>query len=101
MSLLMYADDMVLLADTQEGLQRSITLAYEYSRRWRFLFNVGKDKTEIMIFHGKGKNRELKRRQGNRDCTHKYVYLGVTVDEAGTFREWKVPTFGLKPGFWA
>ena len=56
-AVLMYADDMVLLADSKEGLQRSIDAAFEYSRRWRFLFNVGKDKTEIMVFHGQGANK--------------------------------------------
>jgi hypothetical protein len=32
-SLLMYADDMVLLADSKEGLQESIDLAYAYSKK--------------------------------------------------------------------
>ena len=35
-AVLMYADDMVLLADTKDGLQQSINIAYEYSRRWSF-----------------------------------------------------------------
>ena len=43
-AVLMYADDMVLLADSKEGLQRSIDAAFAYSRKWRLLFNVGKEK---------------------------------------------------------
>ena len=95
-SVLMYADDMVLLADSKEGLQRSIDAAYEYSRKWRFLFNVGKDKTEVMVFHGKGagkkrRDEELEVRWelgGKRiGIVEKYVYLGVGIDNKGTFRE--------------
>ena len=98
-SLLMYADDMVLLADSREGLQRSIDAAFEFSRRWRFLFNVGKDKTEIMVFHGKGASSKRKKKEveggwklGGKKIgiVLKYVYLGVGVDSKGTFREWKI-----------
>ena len=97
-SVLMYADDMVLLADSKEGLQRSIDAAFEYSRRWRFLFNVGKDKTEIMIFHGKGASKTRKEEEaeggwslgGKRiGIVQKYVYLGVEMDSKGTFGGWK------------
>jgi hypothetical protein len=98
-SVLMYADDMVLVADTKEGLQRSINLAYEYSKRWRFLFNVGKDKTEVVVFHGQG--MEKKRREKELEggwvlggkivgIVDKYVYLGVTVDSKGKFDGWRV-----------
>jgi hypothetical protein len=51
---------------SKEGLQRSTDAAYECSRKWRFLFKVGKDKTEIMIFHGKGASK--KRIEGEVDA---------------------------------
>ena len=98
-SVLMYADDMVLLADSKEGLQRSIDAAFEYSRRWRFLFNVGKDKTEIMIFHGQGASKKRKGEEveggwklGGKmiGIVQKYVYLGVEIDGKGTFSGWKI-----------
>ena len=98
-SVLMYADDMVLLADSKEGLQRSIDAAFEYSRKWRFLFNVGKDKTEIMIFHGQGASKKRKGEEveggwvlgGKRiGIVQKYVYLGVGIDSKGTFKGWRI-----------
>jgi hypothetical protein len=97
-SVLMYADDMVLMADTKEGLQRSINLAYEYSKRWRFLFNVGKDKTEIVVFHGRGMEKKKREKEleggwvlGGKivGIVDKYVYLGVTVDCKGKFDGWR------------
>ena len=62
-SVSMYADDMILLAESKEGLQKSKDAAFEYRKRWRFLFNVGKDKTEAMIFHGQ---EQAKRERGKR-----------------------------------
>ena len=95
----MYADDMVLLADSKEGLQRSIDAAFEYCRRWRFLFNVGKDKTEITVFHGQGANKKRKEKEikggwslGEKriGIVQEYVYLGVEIDSKGTFEGWNI-----------
>ena len=51
-TILLYADDMVLMAETREGLQRLLDVAARYSEKWRFRFNVGEGKTEVMVFHG-------------------------------------------------
>jgi hypothetical protein len=53
MSCLMFADDIVLLADSKEALQTSLDVAWKYSRKWRFEYNFGKDKSEVMVFGGK------------------------------------------------
>ena len=44
---LMIADDVVMVASTAAGLQRSLDLAGEYIRRWRFHFNFGQDTTAV------------------------------------------------------
>ena len=50
MSCLMFADDIVLLADSKEALQKSLDVAWKYSRKWRFEYNFGKDKSDVRVF---------------------------------------------------
>lgn len=38
-SLLLFADDIVLLAETSKGLQRMLEEVGEYSKNWRFRLN--------------------------------------------------------------
>jgi hypothetical protein len=40
----LYADDMALLARSQEELEKMMAVVVEYSRRWRFGLNAGKTK---------------------------------------------------------
>src|SRR3954467_12281414 len=48
--LLMYADDIVLLAESARDLQNMLDIVTGYSRRWRFRLNPKKGKSEVMIF---------------------------------------------------
>ena len=50
---LAYVDDIVVLSDSAEGLQRGLDVVYAWSRRIRMRLNVGADKSAVMIF-GKG-----------------------------------------------
>ena len=43
-SILLFADDVMLLASSNEDMQKLLDLVYVYSRKWRFLFNVTKSK---------------------------------------------------------
>ena len=52
---LLFADDVVILDSSKEGLQASLDVAWEYSRRWRFEYNFGKDKSAVVVFGGAGK----------------------------------------------
>ena len=46
---LMYADDLILLSDTPEGLQRQIDKLSKYCDDWRL--NINLKKTKMMIFN--------------------------------------------------
>ena len=46
--LLLYADDIVILAESREGLQEGLDILAEYCKIWKS--TVNKDKTKIMIF---------------------------------------------------
>jgi hypothetical protein len=49
---LMFADDVILVAETKEGLQRSFEVAEWFARRWRFSYNFGPDKTAVVVAGG-------------------------------------------------
>ena len=40
--LLLYADDIILLSESPEGLSASLRVLDEYARKWRFTINLGK-----------------------------------------------------------
>jgi hypothetical protein len=53
---LLYADDIVLMADTKEELQRLIQKVQDYSEVWRFSMNKGK--TKVLVFNSTPKERK-------------------------------------------
>ena len=84
---LLYADDLVLLSPTQQGLQQNLDLLEQYCQTWALAVNV--KKTRIMIF------QKRPRSQGNKykfnvgsnkieHCTN-YTYLGITISASGSF----------------
>ena len=81
--MLLFADDIVLLADSQEGLQRSLDIAWRYSRRWRFNFNLGKDKSEVMVLGGQVPGERFCLGEGHMKVVREYCYLGVVLMEEG------------------
>ena len=50
-STLLYADDLVILADTPEQLQRALDAAYQWARQWRFTFGVRPTKSAVLCVH--------------------------------------------------
>ena len=44
--LLLYADDIVLISDTQKDLQSMLDCVTEYSRKWRFRVNPKKGRAK-------------------------------------------------------
>ena len=100
-SLLYFADDIVILADSKEDLEIMLQAVYEFSLKWRLKFNY--DKCNVVVFNNK-KTESLK--YGN--CTGKcncanhyafgphliravlfYKYLGVELDNCLNFKIFK------------
>jgi hypothetical protein len=46
---LMYADDLVLISETKEGLQRQIDSLHDYCQKWKLKINI--KKTKSMVFN--------------------------------------------------
>ena len=50
-TVLMYADDIVILAESPEDLQRALDAATAWARSWRFQFGIGPEKSAVMVVH--------------------------------------------------
>ena len=77
---LMYADDLIIMSPTQEGLQKSINALSEYCKKWKL--NINTKKTKCMIF-SKGtniKNTKFLLHGRNIMNTKEYKYLGITIN---------------------
>ena len=84
---LLFADDIVLMADSAEELQGMMDVLAEYSRKWRFEINVGKSKVMVC-----GPEAEPKEDEGRwefwgkeMERVQEYKYVGVVVDEDGSW----------------
>lgn len=82
---LMFADDVVLISETKEGLQNALDRLDIYSKKWKLTVNT--EKTKVMIFSKSGKltvdnfllnNTRL-------DIVKTYTYLGIDVHATGSF----------------
>ena len=86
LSLLLFADDIVLVADNPKMLQKMLDVVFKYSKNYRFRFN--QEKSNIMIFGRKGKDKfylgdtEL-------EIVEFYKYLGLVLDKKFTWRAHK------------
>lgn len=82
--LLLYADDVILLSDSKEQLQRSLDVLYNYSNKWKLKINTTKSK--VMVFK-KGRQRVNEQWfYGDQEImkTKSISYLGVMLTQGGT-----------------
>ena len=84
---LLYADDTIVLAESEEELQSALVGVYEYCDRWHLKVNV--DKTKIVIFsRGKiRKHRNFFFGADPVDVVNEYTYLGMVFNYDGTFNK--------------
>ena len=78
--MLMFADDMAMVAESEEGMGRTLDKANAYSRKWRFNFNEKKSK--VMVITGRQRKKKQKWWLGNKEVeeTEEFKYLGVWMD---------------------
>ena len=76
---LMYADDLVLISETKEGLQRQIDSLHEYCKKWKLSINIKKTKT--MIFNRGNKLIKSDFNVGSSPIENvkTFTYLGFTI----------------------
>ena len=84
--LIMYADDMVLLAEKPEGLQKMINSLFNYTQNWNLTVNT--NKTKIVVFRNGGKLRDNEKWYFNGcklDVVNEFIYHGVLFFYNGKF----------------
>ena len=83
--ILIYGDDTVVLAESEDEMQKSLNTLHEYCKEWKFKTNV--TKTKIMLF-SRGKKRHLPDLMfGNSkiEAVFEYNYLGIIFNYSGNF----------------
>ena len=77
--LLMFADDIVLLADTETGLQNSINRLEEFCNGWELSINI--EKTKILVFNKPACSSQFVVLNTPLEQLKEYKYLGVMLSE--------------------
>ena len=84
-NILMYADDIVLVSKSSQGLQKALDILHSYCHNWRISLNL--QKTKIMIFNKK----KLSDKTFHFGCEtisecNSYNYLGILITPNGSFK---------------
>jgi len=77
-SLLLFADDIVLIAESPQMMQKMLDVVYNYSKKYRFRFN--QSKSNIMIF-GRKCNEKFRLGENELEVVDSYKYLGLLLDK--------------------
>ena len=86
--MLLYADDIVLFANSPDELQEGLDLLFNYCKRWKLKINVAK--TKIMVFRRGGilpRNLVFYYDGEPLEIVFKFKYLGVVFTTGGSFSE--------------
>lgn len=81
-SMLLYADDMVLLSNSDTGLQRALHILEVYCKKWQLVVNT--KKTKVMIFNTRASHM-LQYGDELLETVQEYKYLGIIFHKSGTF----------------
>ena len=87
-SYLMYADDLIILSETEDGLAECLQKLDRYSHKWKRTIYSTK-KTKIMIFNKSGRIIRLKIRIGELtiESCFQYTYLGTAFTPNNNFKK--------------
>ncbi len=81
-SLLLYADDLAIMADSEDNLQYMLNILESWCKKWRMRVNI--KKTKIVHFKTSTQARTGYPFMFNNsavECIDRYKYLGIVVDE--------------------
>jgi hypothetical protein len=84
--LLLYADDIVILAESLQDLQKRMDILKDYCKRWKLTVNI--NKTKVMIFKKGGRlprNTRVIYDGSEIEIMNKFTYLGIVFSCGGSF----------------
>ena len=82
----MYADDLILLSESEAGLQNSLNALHSYCKKWNLTVNL--KKSQVMIFNIAGhllKNYSFNYGNLVLEIVKEYTYLGIIFTPSGSF----------------
>ena len=82
-SVLMYADDIVILANSADELQCALDALSDWARRWRCCFCAGPDKSAVMVVNSQCQQQSFMLGGMTLPAVNEYKYLGVVFDSRG------------------
>ncbi len=82
-SLMMYADDMILISDEPENLQILLNVLYEYCETWKLNVNLNKSNILVCNNGNRAVDREWYYGDNVLELCHVYTYLGVLFTDNG------------------
>ena len=88
MFMLLYADDIVIFANSAEELQQSLDLLLNYCNIWKLTVNVAK--TKVMVFRKGGmlpRNMSFYYNGERLEIVKEFKYLGMVFTTGGSFAE--------------
>ncbi|CAE7350365.1 pol [Symbiodinium sp. CCMP2456] len=88
-TLLLYADDLVVLAETRQELQRALDAIGAWGARWHFSFGIGPDKTAVLVVGNRSVDFHFSLQGSVVPVVSEYCYLGVVFQAS---RKWKKQT---------
>lgn len=79
----LYADDIVVLSNSQEGLQNSLNVLIDFCCSWKL--DVNKQKSKIIVFNSNGKTHSKCFKSNNEylETVKSYCYLGLNIKYTG------------------
>ena len=83
---LLYADDLVIMSTSAEGLQNSINNLAKYCTKWKLEINMSKTKTICFKKSNKKENVNFQCNGCNIENVDSYSYLGIEISSNGSFK---------------
>ena len=84
---LLYADDLLLMSETECGLQNCVSRLQDYCNTWEL--NVNTSKTKVLVFNDVMAAPQIILNGAPLEVVQSYKYLGLKLSSCGSFRQAK------------
>ena len=82
-NMLAYADDMLILSNSEKGLQKALNILQIYCNKWQLIVN--EKKTKIIVFNKTVVNSKFIYDGTQLEIVKQHTYLGLKLHQSGSF----------------